>query len=191
MGQTHLMFVFFAVFMRSQFCTAQDKEPFNFNFFQNDYHIDTERIELVRYDKNYLKRYEFRTFKYNRTCTAFNITFCYVMDHFDMKKLEIVAQAYKFASNEYRLFPARFGFNFCDAIQKNMFGMEDFRNCGNFTRCSVEKGKTYHVCNWKINESKFPPLIPTGRYMIEFTHSYLSHEVVVIRGYGGVVRPFA
>ncbi|KAF2881830.1 hypothetical protein ILUMI_24331, partial [Ignelater luminosus] len=52
----------------------------------------------------------------------------------------VVVQAYKFASNEYRLFPLRFEFNFCDAMFKyNMFGFKNLQDCGNFSKCGVEK----------------------------------------------------
>ncbi|KAF2897442.1 hypothetical protein ILUMI_08733, partial [Ignelater luminosus] len=102
----------------------------------------------------------------------------------------IITQAYKFASNEYRLFPMRFEFNLCDAVFKyNMFGLESLQNCGNFT-CSTEKGQTYHVCNWTLEQAKFPPYIPTGRYMMELQYLYLTDEVLVLHGYAGVVRPF-
>ncbi|KAF2881833.1 hypothetical protein ILUMI_24334 [Ignelater luminosus] len=164
-------------------------KSFNFNFFQNDYNIDFERVELIRYNKSILSSCQVRAFKYNRTCAAVNMTFTPLIR--DFEKLEvIIVQAYRFASNEYRLFPLRFEFNLCDAVFKyNMFGFKDFKNCGNFT-CNVDKGKTYHICNWTIDQSKFPPLIPTGRYMAELQYIYITEEAMVLRAYGGVVRPF-
>lgn len=48
-------------------------------------------------------------------------------------------QAYKFASNEYRLFPLRFEISFCDAVKKNVIGLQGLTRCGNFTGCPLLK----------------------------------------------------
>ncbi|KAF2880521.1 hypothetical protein ILUMI_25658, partial [Ignelater luminosus] len=103
----------------------------------------------------------------------------------------IIIQDYKHASNEYRLFPLRFEFNFCDAITEyNMFGFKSFSRCENFTKCDVEKGKTYHICNWTVEKAKFPPGIPSGRYMAELQYLYLTDEALVLHFYTGIARPF-
>ncbi|KAF2893458.1 hypothetical protein ILUMI_12718 [Ignelater luminosus] len=51
----------------------------------------------------------------------------------------ILLQAYRFVSNEYRLFPIRFIFDVCDSLIKNELGIQNIYNCGNFTRCPIKK----------------------------------------------------
>ncbi|KAF2886551.1 hypothetical protein ILUMI_19622, partial [Ignelater luminosus] len=46
-------------------------------------------------------------------------------------------QAFKFMSNEYRLFPMRFQFNLCSYAEKNEFGLHTMFECGNFS-CPVK-----------------------------------------------------
>lgn len=50
----------------------------------------------------------------------------------------MIAQAYKFASNEYRLFPIRLAFNLCEALDKNEFGLNSIFQNGNFTGCPIK-----------------------------------------------------
>ncbi|KAF2893173.1 hypothetical protein ILUMI_13002 [Ignelater luminosus] len=99
-----------------------------------------------------------------------------------------VTQVYKLMSNEYRYFPIRYGINACKAIAANVMGIHKILECGNFTGCrGVEKGKTYHICNWTIDESKYPPRMPRGSYMVEVTVMYHEEEVGVINGFGEVL----
>ncbi|KAF2897720.1 hypothetical protein ILUMI_08456, partial [Ignelater luminosus] len=51
----------------------------------------------------------------------------------------MVLQTYKFASNEYRLFPIRFQLNFCEAFNRNVAGFHSLTRCGNFTGCPFLK----------------------------------------------------
>ncbi|KAF2893727.1 hypothetical protein ILUMI_12445, partial [Ignelater luminosus] len=51
----------------------------------------------------------------------------------------IIIQCYKFASNEYRLFPIRFQINACSVISNNIIGITGFFKCGNFTGCPLLK----------------------------------------------------
>ncbi|KAF2892319.1 hypothetical protein ILUMI_13850, partial [Ignelater luminosus] len=48
-------------------------------------------------------------------------------------------QAYKFASNEYRLFPIVFTINLCDVLSRNEFGLGNLYDCGSFPRCPMQK----------------------------------------------------
>lgn len=50
-----------------------------------------------------------------------------------------MSQGYKFASNEYRLFPVRFQLNFCEALARDVTGMQNTLLCGNFTGCPFVK----------------------------------------------------
>ncbi|KAF2886017.1 hypothetical protein ILUMI_20157, partial [Ignelater luminosus] len=100
----------------------------------------------------------------------------------------VVVQAYKFLSNEYRYFPIRFQMNICDIYNKNMAGI-GFPKCRNYQSCPVETERFYEICNFTPDESKFPPLIPSGRYMLELTGVYFSDEVWKIHMLGEVSRP--
>ncbi|KAF2894624.1 hypothetical protein ILUMI_11548, partial [Ignelater luminosus] len=48
-------------------------------------------------------------------------------------------QAYKFVSNEYRLFPLYFQFNVCEELAKNGFGLRNMLLCGNLRDCPIKK----------------------------------------------------
>ncbi|KAF2879645.1 hypothetical protein ILUMI_26527, partial [Ignelater luminosus] len=50
-----------------------------------------------------------------------------------------VIQAYRFASNEYRLFPMRFQYNYCAGIEKNLAGLSRQYNCVNNKQCPLKK----------------------------------------------------
>ncbi|KAF2888083.1 hypothetical protein ILUMI_18091, partial [Ignelater luminosus] len=100
----------------------------------------------------------------------------------------IIVQAYKFASNEYRLFPLRFQFNFCDLFIKDIGGVGSAK-CKNFVGCPSQKGKEYHICNFGPDASKLPPFIPNGRYMLELQGMYGTNEIWLAKVYGEVVRP--
>ncbi|KAF2895563.1 hypothetical protein ILUMI_10611, partial [Ignelater luminosus] len=50
-----------------------------------------------------------------------------------------IIQAYRFASNEYRLFPMRFQISVCDALKSNFAGLQRYRRCGNFSGCPFLK----------------------------------------------------
>ncbi|KAF2888010.1 hypothetical protein ILUMI_18163 [Ignelater luminosus] len=101
----------------------------------------------------------------------------------------MVLQTYKFASNEYRLFPIRFQVNFCEAFNKNAIGLQGVKRCGNFTGCPLSKNKAMIVCNWSPDASRFPPYIPNGRYMIEAQGLFRTTELYVARLYATVYRP--
>ncbi|KAF2894314.1 hypothetical protein ILUMI_11862, partial [Ignelater luminosus] len=51
----------------------------------------------------------------------------------------VVIQSYKFASNEYRLFPMRMQLNVCEAIDEDVVGLKSLTKCGNFTGCPFFK----------------------------------------------------
>ncbi|KAF2888696.1 hypothetical protein ILUMI_17477, partial [Ignelater luminosus] len=47
----------------------------------------------------------------------------------------VIFQAYRFASNEYRLFPLRFQMLVCDIFDNNMAGIGNITKCCNFRGC--------------------------------------------------------
>ncbi|KAF2893171.1 hypothetical protein ILUMI_13000 [Ignelater luminosus] len=154
-------------------------------FYQSDYHIIPHHVELVRYNKRFVDKMEMRSFKYNRTCAAVNTTFRFKFD--DIQTVHIIAQHYKFMSNEYRLFPIRFAVNACKALAANVMGTRNMLTCGNLTECKIRRGRTYHICNWTVDESKAPPYMPRGKHRIELTLMYHSDEVAVINAFAEII----
>ncbi|KAF2881923.1 hypothetical protein ILUMI_24253 [Ignelater luminosus] len=101
---------------------------------------------------------------------------------------EVIVQAFKFASNEYREFPLRFLINLCDLYAKDAMGIGRSGECRNFSGCPREEKKFYTLCNFVPDMSKLPPLIANGRYKIELQAIYNSIEMWIIAFYGEVTR---
>ncbi|KAF2885410.1 hypothetical protein ILUMI_20755 [Ignelater luminosus] len=158
---------------------------FYLQFFQNEYHIIPHHLDVVRYNRNFVDLMHIRTFKHNRTCTAFNFTVRSLMDKSEKIEVRVILQAYKFLSNEYRLFPMRFEVNLCKAIDVNVLGL---LNTFKFLYFFFDQGKTYNVCNWIVDERKFPPGIPTGKYKFQLIYQYYLEEVLVVDGYADIVN---
>ncbi|KAF2888422.1 hypothetical protein ILUMI_17751 [Ignelater luminosus] len=118
----------------------------------------------------------------------FNFTQTDYKAEFERYELMII-QAYRFASNEYRLFPLRFQFNYCAGIENNIVGMSAPNKCAREKECPLKKDQIYRICNFTPNPSKMPPFIPDGRYMIEVQATYLSEEIYLTRGYLSISRP--
>ncbi|KAF2903384.1 hypothetical protein ILUMI_02802 [Ignelater luminosus] len=155
-------------------------------FHQNDYKLKFERTELVRFNKQYLKKLEVVTYKYNRTSPVVNITWLF---RIDVNDYDVIVQAYRFASNEYRLFPARLQVGVCGSIKTGAAGLQTLMHCGNFTGCPYLKDVPTRACNWSPDETRFPPFLPDGEYMIEIQAIFRNAELYVVRGYGSIYRP--
>ncbi|KAF2903223.1 hypothetical protein ILUMI_02964 [Ignelater luminosus] len=155
-------------------------------FQQNDYELTFERIELEEFDKGFLKDARIVTSKYNRTTPAMNASFTY-LQNFD-RDMQVVLQAYTFLSNEYRLFPMRFQFDACAAMDNNDFGFGRLLDCGNFTKCPLKKGR-YLICNWSPDGSRFPPNIPNGKYMMKLEWYHANIKIFVANMYVNIYRP--
>ncbi|KAF2882254.1 hypothetical protein ILUMI_23922 [Ignelater luminosus] len=153
------------------------------HFFQNDYHLTIERSETSYYNKIYMKTASLVSFRYNRTIIAQNFTFRFNIDV--GANLEV-----RFASNEYRYFPLRLGDRICRALDADSGGLKQMiGKCGNISDCMFFKDRTYHVCNAVPDESKLPPHIPSGRYMLEIEVSYGSIKLFVAKIYFAITRP--
>ncbi|KAF2904398.1 hypothetical protein ILUMI_01775 [Ignelater luminosus] len=165
------------------------EKEFDFHFFQDDYNFLLERAEMGSYNKDYMRTASVVSFRYNRTVIAFNMTLRFKVDV--GSDLVAVDQAYKFVSNEYRLFAAiRMGGKLCTMFDANVAGVKtQARKCGNMTQCFFLKDKTYRLCNVVPDESKLPPRIPKGRYMLEIDVSYSSVSLFVVKVYFTVTRP--
>ncbi|KAF2887180.1 hypothetical protein ILUMI_18993, partial [Ignelater luminosus] len=132
-----LYVTFISIFFNILQCEANAQE-LNFQFLQDDYIVNPERLELVNYNKNYLKHMKITTFKYNRTTTAFNISAIFRIDT-AYEDIQLIFQAYKLASNEYRLFPIRFQTTFCYIYYQDLLGLKSFKGCRSDLKCPLQK----------------------------------------------------
>ncbi|KAF2891969.1 hypothetical protein ILUMI_14204, partial [Ignelater luminosus] len=94
----------------------------------------------------------------------------------------VLVQAYRFASNEYRLF------DFCAAMITNDFGLRGLTKCGNLTLCPFKKGKRV-VCNFTPDGNRFPPLIPAGSYKVDSVICKGEAEVLALELYAKISYP--
>ncbi|KAF2903661.1 hypothetical protein ILUMI_02502, partial [Ignelater luminosus] len=156
-------------------------------FHQDKYWLGFERVEVVWYNKSYIDYLKVHNFKFNRTQAACNMTVHHLVDIDE--KFAVEVQAYKFLSNEYREFPIRLNVDFCGTLAVNDFGMHGVLECGNFTACPMRKG-WYHVCNFKPDAKRFPPLIPEGSYMVEMKIFRGDIQFIIYQAYATVKYPF-
>ncbi|KAF2894424.1 hypothetical protein ILUMI_11752 [Ignelater luminosus] len=154
-------------------------------FRQHDYQFIIERADALHYDKRYMNYVKVIPFKCNRTNVALNGTFSFKINV--GSELVVMVQFYRFASNEYRLFPLRFQDKFCKFFEENVTGFQRLLNCGNFVGCPLVSNITF--CNFIPDESKFPPLIPSGSYRLNLHALYSNNELFVLEVYAKITRP--
>ncbi|KAF2886278.1 hypothetical protein ILUMI_19897, partial [Ignelater luminosus] len=122
------------VFVLSIFIVTVLSQGLDFSKFrQHDYRLTVERADILSYDKKYMNYAKVIPFKCNRTNVAVNGTFNFKINV--GSELVVMVQFYKFASNEYRLFPVRFQDKFCKFFKENVAGVQRLLNCGNFVEC--------------------------------------------------------
>ncbi|KAF2887605.1 hypothetical protein ILUMI_18568 [Ignelater luminosus] len=156
-------------------------------FRQHDYRLILERANILRYDKEYMNYAKIIPFKCNRTDVALNATLNFKINV--GSDLVVMLQAYRFASNEYRLFPMRMQDKFCNFLKANVAGTQRLLNCGNFGGCLLASNTNITLCNFIPDGSKFPPLIPSGSYKMDLHALYSNNELYVIEAYVKIVRP--
>lgn len=130
------------------------------------------------------------------TCDSIELWTVYVTYGISNSLMQITYQVYKFASNEYRLFPLRFQTLMCDLYNKDIIGLGSFTKCRNYKGCPHEKvlqtiifihptykafyllqERNYTICNFTPDTTRLPPLIPNGRYKVVLEGSYGSLEL--------------
>ncbi|KAF2886909.1 hypothetical protein ILUMI_19264 [Ignelater luminosus] len=156
-------------------------------FHQHDYRLTVERAHVFHYDKEYMNYIKVIPFKCNRTNVALNGTLNFKINV--GSELVIMIQFYKFASNEYRLFPTRFQDKFCKFFENNVVGVQRLLNCGNFVGCPLVSNTNITWCNYIPDDSRFPPLIPSGSYRLNLHALYSNNELFVLEVYAKITRP--
>ncbi|KAF2882360.1 hypothetical protein ILUMI_23817 [Ignelater luminosus] len=146
-------------------------------YHQSDYRVISEWYEFIPNVK-YLQNFKYINFKYNRTFHALNAS-AYLKINVG-NNVAFSTQAYKFSSNEYRLFPLQFDANLCVCLKEDTFGLQNVYNCGNAPRCPIVKGN-YSMCNWQPDYNKFPPYMPTGRYRLDLNFTYFGDMICLAK----------
>ncbi|KAF2895033.1 hypothetical protein ILUMI_11141 [Ignelater luminosus] len=148
-------------------------EELNLIFFQNDYDVKMDILEVPLYNKSHFKYLEAGLVWYNRTQRAINAKWEYLYDQHNNAFADV--QLYKMMSNEYRFFPLTFKANTCAEYKKNSFGIKDlFTRYSNMDICDLRKGFPYTVNGMIPDASRFPPHIPIGSYKLVIR--FLFHD---------------
>ncbi|KAF2891737.1 hypothetical protein ILUMI_14436, partial [Ignelater luminosus] len=128
-------------------------------WFQNDFNFEAGHIEIKRFNTRYVRFVHARTFKYNRTTVAHNVSVnlrINVGNDLEVRCLVCMYRKYLITSRK-----------------ASNVSLQD---------------RTYHVCNFVVNGQKLPPLIPTGDFMLELTFSFKNAELHVMNAYGKISR---
>ncbi|KAF2894356.1 hypothetical protein ILUMI_11817 [Ignelater luminosus] len=135
-------------------------------FYQDDYDVKIERVELARYNTSYLKDVKFQYTFYNRTQKVLNASGHLLVDV--GRDATVTVQFYKFASNEYRFFPVAFDANACHEVAHNTFNLGVMlKNTSNITPCHMKKG-LYYIRNLAFNDfSHLPPHFLRGQFKMD------------------------
>ncbi|KAF2901114.1 hypothetical protein ILUMI_05071, partial [Ignelater luminosus] len=97
-------------------------------------------------------------------------------------------QAYKFASNEYRLFPFQMNINYCKEQEHSVFGFDDVVKHTNCTlKCPFKRG-FYYVDKYRPDETKWPPHLVPGDFKLAITVTYQNQEAAQLAWYGSVIK---
>ncbi|KAK4878160.1 hypothetical protein RN001_010666 [Aquatica leii] len=137
---------------------------FVLTYFQNDYYLKFERHTDFYYNKDYFGSGNYSYHFVNRTTKA--ISFYFTLIKKVGNNMKFTLQTYKFASNDYRLFPLYYEENPCIALSLDIFGTSMKHYDTNVKSCPLEKGY-YYLRNARMRQSGFPPHVPRGRYMFD------------------------
>ncbi|KAF2893626.1 hypothetical protein ILUMI_12547, partial [Ignelater luminosus] len=135
-------------------------------FKQDDYTLKLHIIRVARFNHSYVSdsRCDLRWF--NRSTRVVDCNVNLIRDLTSNAQIDL--QLYKFASNEYRLFPLQFAVNVCHEIKEDRFGViEGLRSAINVELTCPLKKRRYIVKNEVLDYTKFPPHIPRGQYMMQ------------------------
>lgn len=96
-------------------------------------------MEVADFNEEFYETCLAVTFKYNRSMAVANFTMKPKIE-INNQNTQLIVQAYKFYSNEYRTFPIRFQLNYCNTVSRNLFGIKAaFTSCGNMSICNLDK----------------------------------------------------
>ncbi|XP_015839322.1 uncharacterized protein LOC107398707 [Tribolium castaneum] len=151
---------------------------------KGDYVPDSQRAELVFYNKTIVKDMHFRYGKYNRTISAMNASYVLLRDFTDAKMMFTI-HGDQFFHNEFRFTGQKLAINACQLWKLNMFHLvEQFENVGLvMDLCNLKKGP-YHITNFIFDSDVYPKYMPKGlwRVSIKVNHENVG-EILFVRWY--------
>ncbi|KAB0792694.1 hypothetical protein PPYR_14653 [Photinus pyralis] len=131
-------------------------------YFQNDYVVKYERHLVHFYNEKYI-RYNLTYSKVSKTSRRLLFTVDVLQEIGTNAKF--VLEALKFTSNEYRRFGFRHEEHPCSFTFTDSFGFSYKNSDTNLTTCPTKKG-TYYLRDPNLDQSRFPPFVPRGRFML-------------------------
>ncbi|KAF5283953.1 hypothetical protein FQR65_LT13645 [Abscondita terminalis] len=153
-------------------------------FAQNEYDVEFEKIEIVKYDHDIIDDLQISLFQFNDTSQGVNSSGTLKKDlgmdikvNMDVSKLQ--------ENNEFKQITAVSDVDMCDMINRNQFGLKDLLKYGNFTVCPWKQAH-YVVNNAMIDVSKLPPNAPPGKYVMNTIFFSGATELLHARFTGSV-----
>ncbi|XP_031339955.1 uncharacterized protein LOC116180245 [Photinus pyralis] len=131
-------------------------------YFQNDYVAKYERHLINYYNEKYI-RYNLTYSKVSKTSRRLLFTVDVLQEI--GTNVKFVLEALKFTSNEYRRFGVRHEEHPCSFTFNGPFGFSYKNSDTNLTTCPTKKG-SYYLRDLNLDQSKFPPFVPRGRFML-------------------------
>ncbi|XP_044263041.1 uncharacterized protein LOC123010311 [Tribolium madens] len=157
---------------------------FIFICIEGDYVPDSQRAELVFYNKTIVKEMHFKYGKYNRTISAMNVSYVLLRDFTDAKMMFTI-NGDQFFHNEFRFTGQKFVINACQLWKLNMFHLvEQFKKAGwVMDLCNLKKGP-YRITNFILDSDAYPKYMPKGlwRINIKVNHENVG-DILFVRWY--------
>ncbi|KAF2904460.1 hypothetical protein ILUMI_01715 [Ignelater luminosus] len=114
------------------------------------------------------------------------MSFHFNVDILSDKMGQLKITGYQFRSNEYRKGPIEFMLGMCSGLSVDQFDIPNLLKQSNL-RCPFIKEKNYYAYNMAPNATNMPPLLPSGRWMMEFKYLYMNqYEIFIIEWYTGI-----
>ncbi|KAF5299814.1 hypothetical protein FQR65_LT09336 [Abscondita terminalis] len=136
---------------------------FLWQFYQDSYDIEHERIDLVKFNRSVVRRPDFQVLPVNGTNQkGLNASGTFIVT---LNRLKIAVTVFRFVANAYRIFPIDVTIDGCDQNKRNIFGLRSILNHTNFVGCPVTKGY-YYLKYYVLEQEKFPPHLPLGKYKL-------------------------
>ncbi|KAK9693443.1 Protein of unknown function (DUF1091) [Popillia japonica] len=135
------------------------------SFQQNDYTVEFHHVHLEFFDRKFVRTFDLKNVKPNRTHKAFAMTFNLLTDIKDDGRYKINLKGFRLLGNGLDHLICQFNIDVCQALRKNTFGLMQMIRAGNMTTCPITKGY-YYANNFVVDEKKMPPYMPEGRYKV-------------------------
>ncbi|KAB0792588.1 hypothetical protein PPYR_14547 [Photinus pyralis] len=151
------MYAIFLLFASLGFVMAQ--------FHQDTYVIEHDRIEILKFNRSFVRRPDFQVLYFNDTVKmkALNASGYFIAPIQNKVKMEVTV--YRFVGGAYRVFPINVTLDGCNENKRNLFGLQSIYQYTNFKGCPVPIGYLY-LKYYLIEYEKFPPHVPYGKYKL-------------------------